>query len=197
MSGRRLRRAAAMAVGLALALPGLQSCAPIAIGGATAAAGVANDRRTAGALVEDQVIEAKVLLAISEALDDQVEVGAISFNRVMLLTGQAPTPALRNRVEEIAEGIENVRQIHNRITIANPSSLTQGVADAAVTSKVKVALLGSQVPGFSGLDIKVVTELGVVYLMGIVTQEQAATAVDITRNVSGVLNVVKIFEYPG
>ena len=194
MSGRLPARAAA-AVFLAGALA-LQSCGPAIIGGGVATAGVANDSRTAGALVEDQLIEAKIALSVSDALDDSVDVDVISYNRIVLLTGQAPTPELRAQVQQIVEDTQNVRQIHNRITLANPSSVTQSLADASVTSKVKFALLSSQEEGFSGLDIKVVTELGAVYLMGLVTQEQAATAVEIARNVSGVLNVVKIFEYP-
>ncbi len=173
----------------------LQSCAPVAIGGAAGAAVVASDQRTAGALVEDQVIEAKGALALSDSVGSSVDVGITSFNRVVLLTGQAPTRELRGQVLKTVEAIPNIRQIHNRIQIANPSAVTQSLSDTVITSRVKLALLGSQEEGFSGLDIKVTSELGVVYLMGIVTQEQAATAVDIARNVSGVLNVVKLFEY--
>lgn len=173
----------------------LQSCAPVVIGGTAGAAVVANDRRSAGAFVEDQVIEAKGALGVSESIGDSVDVGITSFNRIVLLTGQAPTRELRNKVQETVEGIPNIRQIHNRVQIANPASMTQSLADSSITSRVKLALLGSQETGFSGLDIKVVSELGVVYLMGIVTPEQAANAVRITRNVSGVLNVVRLFEY--
>lgn len=173
----------------------LQSCAPVAIGGAAGAAVVASDQRTAGALVEDQVIEAKGALALSDTVGSSVDVGITSFNRVVLLTGQAPTRELRGQVLKTVEAIPNIRQIHNRIQIANPSAVTQALSDTVITSRVKLALLGSQAEDFSGLDIKVTSELGVVYLMGIVTPGQAATAVDISRNVSGVLNVVKLFEY--
>ncbi len=173
----------------------LQSCAPLAIGSGVTAGAVASDKRTTGSLVEDQVIEAKTSLILADEIGESAEIEVTSFNRIVLLTGQSPTRELRNQAQELVEGIENVREIHNRITIANPASVTQGLSDSAVTSKVKLALLGVQRGDFSGLQIKVVTELGVVYLMGIVTEEHGAIAVDTAREVSGVLNIVKLFEY--
>lgn len=176
-----------------LALLG-SGCAPALLAGGTTTAIAANDERSAGSFVEDQAIEFKIHHQVSEDLGRQVNVNATSYNRRVLLTGQVPSENLRKRVLQIAQNVENVRSVVDRLEIANPSSLTSRAADSAVTGKVKIALCRVRDAGFSCLDVKVVTEQGAVYLMGLVTKENEKIAVNVARQVPGVLSVNTLFE---
>jgi osmotically-inducible protein OsmY len=176
---------------------GLGGCAatPLAMGGAAAAGGViANDQRTTGAFVEDEAIELKAAHRIRAEIGEEVNASVTSLNRIALLTGQAPTEELRARAEAIVKSVQNVRRVYNEMEIGGPSSLSTRASDTLLTTRVKVALLRSQEEGFDALDVKVVTEKGVVYLLGIVDKQSAAIAVDRARKVPGVLKVVKVFE---
>lgn len=170
-------------------------CAPVILAGGASGAIVANDERTAGAFIEDQEIELKLAFQISEEIGRQVNVNVTSVNRRALLTGQVPTEKLHRHVLEIVNGVANIREVIDRLDIAGPSSVTARAADTTLTAKVKSALCGVQTPGFSCLDVKVVSESGVVYLMGLVTKSQAEIAVQRVRETSGVLKAVKVFEY--
>lgn len=180
----------------AAVFPLLLSGCPAAIvaGGASGAAAV-NDNRSIGALAEDEVIETKTLLKIVDKFGGAVHVSATSYNRRVLLTGQAPSEEIRREIIGIVKGVENVRSFVDEMEIGNPSSLTARLSDAALTGRVKAALCRLQREGFSCLDIKVVTEKGVVYLLGLVEREEAATAIETARRVPGVINVVKVFEF--
>lgn len=169
-------------------------CAPAILVGGTTAGVVANDERSTGSFVEDQEIELKILFQVAEELGRQVNVNATSYNRRVLLTGQVPNDQLRKHVLNIISSIDNIREVLDQMETANPSSLTSRAADSALTLKVKAALCGLQVAGFSCLDTKVVTEKGVVYLMGLVTAEQEKIAVNTSSRVSGVLKVNTLFE---
>lgn len=174
-------------------------CAPLIIGGGAAAGGAAiYSRRSAGTMVDDEGIELAALknLAADEQINGQVHVNVISYNAVVLLVGQAPTEELRSRTESIVTGISKVRLVHNEMTIAAPSSLATRSSDTITTSKVKTSILGVTEDDDSlGLRTKVVTENGIVYLMGLLSRKEADAVTNATRQVGGVQRVVKLFEY--
>jgi osmotically-inducible protein OsmY len=173
----------------------LNACAPVIVAGAATGASVANDRRTAGTVLEDQTIEVKASNAIQsdEALSKAVHVSVTSFNNIVLLTGQAPTRELRDRVVNHVRDIEKIRRIHNEISIEEPTSFKTRSNDTWITTKAKSTLLGAK--GLEATHIKVVTENGVVYLMGLVTRQEGDTAAKTVQQVTGVRRVVKVFEY--
>jgi osmotically-inducible protein OsmY len=176
------------------ALTVLQGCEAVVVGAAVGAGAVmAADRRTTGIYVEDQNIELKATNRINERFRDQVNVSATSFNRIVLLTGEAPTEMLKEEIGKMARDVDNVRDIVNDIQIAGPSSYGSRSNDSYITSKVKARLVDAKV--VQANYVKVVTENGVVYLMGILTHKEADEAVEIASTTSGVRKVVKVFEY--
>jgi osmotically-inducible protein OsmY len=175
-------------------LPLAQGCAPLIVGGAAATGVVvAQDRRTVGTITEDQGIELKVSGRIRDRFSDGAYINVTSYNRTVLLTGQVPDAQSRTDVERIARGVENVRYVHNELAVAGVSSFTSRSNDSIITSKVKARFLDSQ--KFNALNVKVVTENGVVYLLGLVKKQEADDATEIARTTSGVQKVVRVFEY--
>jgi osmotically-inducible protein OsmY len=174
-------------------LASLSACAPVVVGGAAAGGAMAADRRTSGAYVEDESIEWKTLLQINETLGARIHANITSFNRSVLLTGEAIDEPTRQKAEEIAKNIQNVRNVTNELQVAGASSLTSRSNDAYLTSKVKAQLFREN--RFPANYVKVVTENSVVYLMGMVTRKEAEDAVEIARSTDGVQKVVKVFEY--
>lgn len=179
---------------LLAALPLLHGCAAVAVGGA-AAGGVmvAEDRRTVGTITEDEGIELKTSSRINERFRDGVHVNVTSYNRIVLLTGEVPDAAAKTEVERIARGVENVRGVHNETVVSGVTSYTARSNDAITTSKVKGRFLDAR--KFNPLHVKVVTENNVVYLLGLVTKQEANEATEIARTTSGVQKVVRVFEY--
>jgi osmotically-inducible protein OsmY len=177
----------------------LSGCAPVVVGGAVAGTvTVANSRRSPGAIVNDETIELKARLAILEhkELNSQVHVEITSYNEIVLLTGEAPTPELRTQVEDLVKKIPMVRLIHNEMTIAAPSSYMTRASDSLITAKVKTEILGiNNIEGFNGTRVTVVTSNGTVYLMGLVTHKEADAVTEVARQVGGVQRIVKVFEY--
>lgn len=173
----------------------LTACAPVIVGGAATGAVVANDRRTTGTFVEDEAIELKIKNAIlaNKALNKQTHINVTSFNTNVLLTGEAVTEESRNQVIKIARDTEKVSHVFNEITIAAPSAMVARSSDTLLTTNVKSRLLLNK--DVAGSKIKVVTEAGVVYLMGLVTRSQGNTAAKVASQASGVQKVVKLFEY--
>jgi osmotically-inducible protein OsmY len=174
----------------------LAGCAPVVLVGMSAGATgaiVAEDRRTTGIQLEDRSIELKAGSRIGDHYPDQVHVSVTSYNRNVLLTGEAPTSAVKADVEKIAAGVDNVRSVVNEIAVAGVSSMGTRANDAYITSKVKAAFLTAQ--KFYPNHIKVVTESNVVYLMGLVLRREADDATEIARGVGGVQKVVRVFEY--
>jgi osmotically-inducible protein OsmY len=112
---------------------------------------------------------------------------------VVLLTGEANTPEIRQQAEEAAHTVADITQVYNQLTIQGPSSSLSRTSDSWITTKIKTQMLATK--GLQSGTIKVVTENGAVYLMGIVSRDQADTSVNIARQVSGVQKVVKIFQY--
>ncbi len=171
----------------------LSGCVPVVAGGAAAGGLVAADRRTSGTYVEDEEIEWKASSRINEALGDKIHVNATSFNRNVLLTGEAIDAAAKAKAESVAQGVENVRHVTNELQISGASSLTSRSNDSYLTTKVKSMFLKEN--RFPANYVKVVTENSVVYLLGLVTHKEAEDAVEIARNTEGVEKVVKVFEY--
>ncbi len=180
-----------------LIIPVLPGCAALAVGGLATATGVnvATDPRTAGTLVEDEAIELKALKAFyqDKQIRSQTHINVTSYNNTVLVTGEAPTEELRTRLIEIVRNIDKVKHVHNEVTIAAPSALVARSSDTLVTGKVKSKILASR--KLKGLNVKVVTDKGVVYLMGIISRAEAEAMTDITRQTGGVQKVVKLFEY--
>jgi len=169
----------------------------VIVGGGTAVT-AAHDRRTMGSFVEDTNIELKTYSAISKdkELKDSSHISVTSYNGIVLLSGETPTAEMRARAESIARGIEKVRKVQNELVIASPASLSSASSDTWITTKVKTNLF--KIKGHEDFDptrVKVVTENGTVYLMGILRHDEADAVVDVVRNISGVQRVVKIFEY--
>jgi osmotically-inducible protein OsmY len=181
-------------IGLVLVLamvPLLQACFPLVATGVGATALIAADRRTAGVYIEDENIELKAIGRLHDIPD--AHVSATSFNERVLLTGQVPDEATKKRVQEAIRTIPSVREVIDESVIAGASSLASRGNDALITSNVKARMLkyGKTQPNW----VKVVTEAGTVFLMGLVTHDEAKDAIDIARNTSGVSRVVAEFEY--
>ena len=178
---------------LLLALPLINGCAPVIVGGA-AATGVmvAEDRRTVGTIAEDEGIEFKTLNRIGGKVKD-AHLNATSYNRMVLLTGEVADAAAKAEAEKIARAVENVRGVHNELQVAGNSSLSARANDSYLTSKVKARFVDAQ--KFNPFHVKVVTENNVVYLLGLVKRQEANEATEIARTTGGVQKVVRIFEY--
>ena len=175
-----------------------QGCAPVVVGGAAATATIAHDRRTAGTILEDQSIELKAFDLISKdpELSKQAHINVTSYNMIVLLSGETPTEAMRARAEELVRGIEKVRRVYNELTVAAPSSMMTRSSDSLITAQVKTSLFSiKDIPGFDPTRVKVVTENGTVYLMGLVRRVEGDAAAETARQVKGVQRVVKLFEY--
>ena len=174
----------------------LQGCAPVAITGATTAVTtLASDRRTTGTFIEDEAIEIKSRLALSNQkdLNKRVHINFTSYNTSVLVSGEAPTEADRQAVIDLVNNVEKVTRVHDEIAIAAPSSLISRSADSVVTAKIKAKIIAEK--NLSSLHIKVVNENGVTFLMGLVSTQEADVATEIARRTGGVQKVVKLFEY--
>jgi|SRR3972149_537070 len=173
----------------------LQACAVAVGAGMAVGASTAIDQRTTGTVIEDQAIELKASQAFraDPEIRDQAHWNVTSYNTKALLSGEAINDNLRRRMEEIVRNIPKVTEVFNELTVAAPSSMMSRSSDTVITTKVKSLLLADKET--KGLSVKVVTEKGVVYLMGLVSRQQADRATEITRQTGGVQKVVKLFEY--
>jgi osmotically-inducible protein OsmY len=180
-------------VAIAAALSGLSACAPLLIGGAMVGGTLmVTDRRTSGAQVEDQTIELKALGRVKDVIADRGHVTTISYNRMVLITGEVPSEADKTAVEQAIARIESVRSTVNELAVAGSASLTSRSNDTLLTSKVKASFVDAR--DMLSNAFKVVTERGTVYLMGRVTEREATRAAELARSVSGVQKVVRVFE---
>jgi len=173
-------------------LASLSACAPLIVGGAVMTGVVATDRRTTGTQVEDESIEIKVASAVRQEMGDRIHLNATSFNRQVLLTGEVRTAADKERAEKLAQSQENVNSVVNDLAVMPVSSLTQRSKDTVITGRIKAAFVDAK--DLQVNAIKVVTERGIVYLMGRVTAREAKRATDIARGMGGVTKVVRVFE---
>ena len=175
---------------LALMLGG---CAAAIVTGAGAGVMAAEDRRTVATMTEDQSIELKASQRVSDKVPGNVHLNVTSYNRMVLLTGEAPNDDARRDIERIAKSVENVRGVTNELTVGPPTSLTSRANDSYVTSKVKARFVDAS--RFNALHVKVVTENEAVFLLGLVKRQEAKDAIDIARTTEGVKKVVTVFEY--
>ena len=177
--------------------------APIVVGtaGVAGSGAVVVDDRTVGTMVEDEGIEWKVRAAINEAgmkkEDGHHNVKVTSFNRIVLLTGQVPDEEAKGKAAAEAGRVEQVRGVHDELVVRPPTKLSRRSADAVVTGRVKIAVAAkSNLKPPANLNNKVVTEDGVVFLMGLVTRKEAEAITAATQTVPGVRQIVRLFEYP-
>jgi osmotically-inducible protein OsmY len=183
---------AVKALGALLLVSTLGACAPLMIAGVAGTAMVASDRRTSGAQLEDESIELRAQARIRDNLGERVHVNVTSFNRQVLLTGEVTAEKDRQAVVQLVERIENVKAVVNELAVMPMSNLSERSNDLLIVAKVKASFVDSR--DLFANAFKVVTERGTVYLMGRVTQREAKSATQLTRNVSGVNKVVRLFE---
>jgi len=168
-------------------------CAPLLIGGAMmGGVSVATDRRTSGAQLEDQTIEVKASARVREQLGEKVHVSINSYNRTVLITGEANSEEVRARLDGIVSGVENVQKVLNEVEVMAASSLGSRTNDTVIVGKVKAQFIDAR--DLLSNAFYVVVERSQVYLMGRVTEREAARATEIARQVSGVRKVVRAFE---
>ena len=153
--------------------------------------------RTFGSKIDDSLIETKVEVNIAKAATDlgngASRIVVTSFNGVVLLAGQTPRADLKAQAEQAASAVQRVKKVHNELQVMDPITLLAISNDALLTTKIKAQMLGdANVPGSR---IKVITENGIVYLLGLVTQGEANAATSVVQSVSGVQKIVKLFEY--
>ncbi|HEY4079969.1 MAG TPA: BON domain-containing protein [Burkholderiaceae bacterium] len=169
------------------------ACAPIIVGGAmVGGALMATDRRSSGAQVDDQAIEVKSGLRIRNELGDKVHVSSNSYNRVLLLTGEANSDAAREQLTTIGKGVDGVQDVINEVEVMPASSLGSRTNDALIATKIKATLVNTKDLVSSAFDV--IVERGNVYLMGRVTQREADRSSDLIRTIEGVKKVVRCFE---
>jgi len=186
------RRAAALIASLCAAGL-LAGCMPLAITGMATGALIASDRRTFGAQTEDTSIELKGNTALAEKLPAAKGVSITSYNRKVLLTGQVPDADTKARAARLIGELPNVRGVQNEITVAARAGVGSYASDVGLTTRVKAAMIG--VKDLPADNVKVVTEAGVVYLMGLVTRAEGDLAAKTAARISGVTRVVTVFEY--
>ncbi|MBB3059390.1 BON domain-containing protein [Microbulbifer rhizosphaerae] len=152
-------------------------------------------KRSLGTYMDDQKMETVTTVNINKAHPDlkASNINVNAFNGVVLLTGQVPDNELRLLAGRTAQQVQNVRQVYNEIQVRGNVSLLASSSDAWLTTKVKSVLLAND--EIDSGRIKVITENGVVYLMGLLTRAEAERAADVTRGIGGVQKVVKAVEY--
>lgn len=180
-----------------LAPPLLGGCVMLAgtaaIGGT---AGTTMDRRTTGTLIDDQSIEWRTRVAFDEKglIRDDVHVSITSYNRVVLLSGEVPDEQVKQQLEQIAREVREVRGVHNELVVAEPTSLQTRSRDTLITTRAKLALAGGMKAPIVA-NVKVVTENGVVFLMGIMSRAEGDEVTRLVQTVPGVQQIVRLFEY--
>ena len=172
---------------------GLSACAPVMLGGMMGGAMVATDRRTTGIQIEDEGIEQRSASARDENFGSKEHVNFNSYNRQVLITGEVSSDRVRQQMEQLIGRVENVRLVANELAVGPASSFGDRSNDVLLVAKVKAAMVDSE-DVFANV-YKVVAERGTVYLMGRVTQAEAARATEVVRGVKGVKRVVKVCEY--
>lgn len=182
-------------ISLATVLLSLQGCAPAVVVGGAATAAMAHDRRTFGAIFDDQTIELKAGAAIAgdPELKDQTRINVTSMNGIVLLSGEATTIEARDRILSLVREVNGVRRITNEMQITEPRRMGSRSLDSLITSAVKSRLLVSK--NVDPTRFKVVTDNQVVYMMGLVTREEGDMAAERAATIDGVTRVVKVFEY--
>ena len=174
-------------------LGSLQGCFPIVAAGVGAGALMVADRRTSGAYVEDQSIDFKASSLISAKYKDTLHTNVTSYNRHVLLTGEVPNEEIKSDIAKIVASITNVKGVSNELVISGNTGLSSRTGDGFISTDVKLRFMNNTI--FHPEHIKVVTENGTVFLMGLVYRKEAEAASEIASTTKGVRNVVKVFEY--
>jgi osmotically-inducible protein OsmY len=176
----------------------LEACAPAILVGTATGARVAHDRRSAGTVIDDELIELRGKKRIKQAIayhKSKAHVNITSYNYIVLLTGEVLTAEMKSTAEATIRKMKKVRRVHNEITIGRPTSKGSRLKDTWITTKAKTSLFNIKRKGFDPTRVKVVTENNVVYLLGLVSPGEAEAAVNKVRTIKGVTKVVKVFEY--
>lgn len=176
----------------ALCVASLAACAPMMVGGAVTGAIVATDRRSSGAQLDDQGIELRAANRLRDQLGNRARVSVTSYNRRVLLTGEAASESVKADAEAIVKGLDTVQAIYNELAITNSPSLSEKASDALLTTRVKTGLV--EIKEISMNSFKVVSERNTVYLMGRVTQQEADMATEVARTTKGAERVVRVME---
>ena len=187
------KRIGLMALTLCLSLSGCSSVLT-----ATRDKPIEDDRgtRTFGSKIDDSLIETKVAVNVAKAspdLDKNSHIVVSSFNGIVLLAGQTPRADLKSLAEQAAGQVQRVKKVHNELQVLPPSSILARNNDAWLTTKIKTQMLTDN--SIPGSRIKVITENGIVYMLGLLTQQEATRATNLVQGVSGVQKIVKLFEY--
>ena len=194
MTVRTISNIALLSAGLCASI-GLSSCyAPALVAGAGTGAIMATDRRTSGTIVDDKTIEVKALhiLSNNKELWKKGHITAISYNNVLLLVGQAPTEALKAKAAQLVEDIPKVRTVYNEITVGPPISYKERSKDTWITTQMKTRLLSSRT--VQPMQVKVITENGILYLMGLLTEREEDEVIRLAKQIKGVKSIIKMFE---
>lgn len=172
--------------------PALTGCVPVAAVGVGTGVLVFSDRRPTETFIADEAIETRAGNRINEKFGDRAHVNVTSYNRAVLLTGEVPSDTAKAEAEKLAAAVPNVRAITNELLVAGPSAYGARGNDSYVTSKVKARFVDAN--KFAPNHVKVVTEGGTVFLLGLVTQRESDAAVEIARTTGGVQKVVRVFD---
>ena len=197
MTQRHKESVAVKMLGLALAALTVTAlttaCVPLVIGGAAATVAIAEDRRSPGTFVDDQGIENQALLRVKSRFGGQVHVNITSYNRQVLVTGEAVTEAVKQGVEEEILTVKGIKRVFNELVVGPQAGVISVTNDSRLTTVVKARFLDAN--RFQANHVKVVTEAAVVYLMGLVKRSEAEAATQLASTTRGVSRVVRLFEY--
>jgi len=180
-----------------LLLTQLSGCATAVVGGITTGAALVHDRRTTGVVIDDQEIELRSLKIKYDhpEITSRSNISVTSYNLVVLLTGQAESAEVVTKLATLISQLPRVRKIHNEVKIGAENTFTENTNDTYLTSRAKTVMFNVDIPNFDPTRVKVITSQGTVYLMGLVTRQEADAVSDKIRFISGVKHVVKVFEY--
>ena len=189
-----MRKALAVSLLLgATALPMLQGCLPVVAASAVSGGALATlDRRSLGTQTDDETVEWKASSRVGEKFSDNVHLNFTSYNRRVLVTGEVPSEEVKGEIERIVVGVPQVQGVYNELAVAPVTSFSTRSNDSYITTRVKSRFVDSG--KFSAVHVKVVTEAGVVYLLGLVTQREADSAIQVARTTSDVKKVVNLLE---
>jgi osmotically-inducible protein OsmY len=188
------RRTLATLALTAACVAGLPACVPLIATGVGTGVASTLDRRTYGVQLMDQEIEIRVMRGINARFDNQVDISTTAYNGWVVLSGQASSEAFRAEAEKIALDTPNVRKVFNEVTVGWPASFATGANDRLITSKIKTRLFDPELSGISGHHVKIVTEAGSVFMLGMLTEAESRVAIEIARTTTGVQKVVNLFE---
>lgn len=174
-------------------LPMLQGCLPVVAASAVSGGALATlDRRSLGTQTDDETVEWKASSRVGEKFSDNVHLNFTSYNHKVLVTGEVPSEEVKGEIERIVAGVPQVQGVYNELAVAPVTSFSTRSNDSYITTRVKSRFVDSG--KFSAVHVKVVTEAGVVYLLGLVTQREADSAIQVARTTGDVKKVVNLLE---